>query len=119
MKFDPNMMFSMKLCADFCIIQHRYLYIQPLLQKINSESSMQAHSTGDESNSSDTAMSDHHDTITPKTEISDYPMLDDHHPYSSNGGLMDQNRPPSFPGGLLGLQGNFYKLSLHILISIK
>ncbi|KAL3283142.1 hypothetical protein HHI36_006296, partial [Cryptolaemus montrouzieri] len=74
-------------------------------EKGNSESSIQAHSTGEESNSSDTAMSDHNDPITPKTEISDYPMLDDHHPYNSNGGLMDQNRPPSFPGALLGLQG--------------
>ncbi|XP_044752207.1 protein abrupt-like isoform X1 [Coccinella septempunctata] len=77
----------------------------PKEQKMNSESSMQAHSTGEESNSSDTAMSDHQDPITPKTEISDYPMLDDHHPYNSNGGLMDQSRQSSFPGALLGLQG--------------
>ncbi|KAK9879488.1 hypothetical protein WA026_006558 [Henosepilachna vigintioctopunctata] len=77
----------------------------PAKEKGNSESSMQAHSTGEESNSSDTALSEHNHNITPKTEISDYPMLDDHHPYNSNGGLMDQSRPPPFPGALLGMQG--------------
>lgn len=66
---------------------------------------MQAQSTGEDSNSSDTAMSDHGDPVTPKTEPSDYPMLDDHHPYSTNGGLIDQTRTPTFPGALLGLQG--------------
>lgn len=50
-------------------------------------------------------MSDHGDPVTPKTEPSDYPMLDDHHPYSTNGGLIDQTRTPTFPGALLGLQG--------------
>ncbi|XP_018334623.1 protein abrupt-like [Agrilus planipennis] len=73
--------------------------------KGQSDSSLQAQSTGEESNSSDTAMSDHGDRVTPKTEPSDYPMLDDQHPYNTNGGLMDQHRAPSFPGALLGLQG--------------
>ncbi|XP_049821815.1 protein abrupt isoform X2 [Aethina tumida] len=73
-------------------------------EKNNSDSSLQAQSTGEDSNSSDTAMSDHGHDVTPKTEPSDYPMLDDHHPYNTNGGLMDQNRS-SFPGALLGLPG--------------
>lgn len=77
------------------------------LQKINSDSSIQAQSTGEDSNSSDTAMSEHGDEpATPKTEPSDYPMLDDHHPFSTNGGLMDPTRAPGFP--LLGLQGKSY-----------
>jgi hypothetical protein len=50
-------------------------------------------------------MSDHGDPVTPKTEPSDYPMLDDHHPFNTNGGLIDQTRTPTFPGALLGLQG--------------
>ncbi|RZC34474.1 hypothetical protein BDFB_003809, partial [Asbolus verrucosus] len=74
-------------------------------EKGNSDSSLQAQSTGEDSNSSDTAMSDHGDRVTPKTEPSDYPMLDDHHPFNTNGGLIDQTRTPTFPGALLGLQG--------------
>jgi hypothetical protein len=74
-------------------------------EKGNSDSSLQAQSTGEDSNSSDTAMSDHGDPVTPKTEPSDYPMLDDHHPFNTNGGLIDQTRTPTFPGALLGLQG--------------
>ncbi|KAK9704249.1 BTB/POZ domain [Popillia japonica] len=70
----------------------------------NSESSLQAQSTGDDS-SSDTQMSDHErDPVTPKTEPSDYPLMDEHHPFSANGGLMDQGRTP-FPGALLNLPG--------------
>ncbi|CAH0557638.1 unnamed protein product [Brassicogethes aeneus] len=75
--------------------------------KEKSDSSLQAQSTGEDSNSSDTAMSEHGDdgpNNNTKTEQSDYPMLDDHHPYNTNGGLMDQSRNP-FPGALLGLQG--------------
>ncbi|XP_017786125.1 PREDICTED: protein abrupt isoform X2 [Nicrophorus vespilloides] len=75
-------------------------------RKGNSDSSLQAQSTGEDSNSSDTAMSDHErDPVTPKTEPTDYPMMDDHHPYSTNGGLMDQTRTPTFPSALLSLQG--------------
>lgn len=51
-------------------------------------------------------MSDHGDPITPKTEPSDYPMMDDHLPFTSNGGHMDPSRTPTFPSALLGLQGN-------------
>ncbi|GJQ86472.1 putative metal ion binding protein [Trypoxylus dichotomus] len=70
----------------------------------NSESSLQAQSTGDDS-SSDAQMSDQErDPVTPKTEPSDYPLLDEHHPFSANGGLMDQGRSP-FPGALLNLPG--------------
>ncbi|KAJ8983798.1 hypothetical protein NQ317_008116 [Molorchus minor] len=64
-------------------------------EKVNSDSSIQAQSTGEDSNSSDTAMSEHVDEpVTPKTEPSEYPMLDDHHPFSTNGGLMDPTRTP-------------------------
>lgn len=74
-------------------------------RKGNSDSSLQAQSTGEDSNSSDTAMSEHGDRVTPKTEPSDYPLLDEHHPFNTNGGLMDQPRTPTFPGALLGIQG--------------
>ncbi|XP_060519051.1 protein abrupt isoform X4 [Cylas formicarius] len=74
-------------------------------EKSNSESPVQAQSTGDDSSSSDTAISDHGDPVTPKTEPPDYPLLDEHNPFHTNGGLLDQTRPPSFPGALLGLQG--------------
>ncbi|XP_056635657.1 protein abrupt isoform X2 [Diorhabda sublineata] len=76
-------------------------------EKGHSESSIQAQSTGEDSNSSDTAISDHgDDPITPKTEPSDYPMLDDHHPFNTNGGIMDPSRGPGgFHNALLGLQG--------------
>ncbi|XP_030754323.1 protein abrupt-like isoform X2 [Sitophilus oryzae] len=70
----------------------------------NSESPQQ---TCEDSNSSDTAPSDHGDgePVTPKTEPPDYPnMLDEHNPFHTNGGLLDQTRSPSFPGALLGLQ---------------
>lgn len=77
------------------------------IQKGNSDSSLQAQSTGEDSNSSDTAMSDHGDPVTPKTEPSDYPSMDDHLPFTSNGGHMDQPRTPTFPGALLGLQGKY------------
>lgn len=74
---------------------------------------MQAQSTGDDS-SSDTQMSDHErDPVTPKTEPSDYPLMDEHHPFSANGGLMDQGRTPTFPGALLNLPGKFYS-EIHI-----
>lgn len=78
-----------------------------LLQKMNSDSSIQAQSAGEDSNSSDTAMSDHGDEpATLKTEPSDYPLLDDHHPFSTNGGIMDPTRNPGgFHNALLGLQG--------------
>ncbi|CAH1104871.1 unnamed protein product [Psylliodes chrysocephalus] len=75
--------------------------------KMNSDSSIQAQSAGEDSNSSDTAMSDHGDEpATLKTEPSDYPLLDDHHPFSTNGGIMDPTRNPGgFHNALLGLQG--------------
>lgn len=76
-----------------------------LFQKGQSDSSHQAQSTGEDSNSSDTALSDHGEPLTPKTEPSDYPMMDDTHSYNTNGGLLDQSRATSFPGALLGLQG--------------
>ncbi|GLV42498.1 abrupt [Carabus blaptoides fortunei] len=80
-------------------------------QKGQSDSSLQAQSTGEDSNSSDTALSDRAGPVTPKTEPTDYPMLDDHPLLNSNGGgtapgggsMMDQAR--TFPGALLGLQG--------------
>lgn len=82
-----------------------------MFQKGNSDSSILAQSTGEDSNSSDTAMSDagHGDeSVTPKTEPSDYPMLDDHHPFNSNGGIMDPSRTPGgFHNALLGLQGRY------------
>ncbi|CAG9858787.1 unnamed protein product [Phyllotreta striolata] len=76
-------------------------------EKVNSDSSIQAQSAGEDSNSSDTAMSDHgDDPVTLKTEPSDYSMLDDHHPFSTNGGIMDPSRTPGgFHNALLGLQG--------------
>lgn len=52
-------------------------------------------------------MSEHGDRVTPKTEPSDYPLLDEHHPFNTNGGLMDQPRTPTFPGALLGIQGRY------------
>ncbi|KAF6214987.1 hypothetical protein GE061_009735 [Apolygus lucorum] len=97
--------------------------------KGHSDSSVHAQSTGEESNSSDTGLSerglgserdgrtptDRHpgdrglmsgngphsmaDLITPKTEPSDYPS--DHH----NSLMMDPSRTPNFPAALLGLQG--------------
>lgn len=52
-------------------------------------------------------MSEHGDEpVTPKTEPpSDYPMLDDHHPFNTNGGIIDPTRTPGGYGALLGLQG--------------
>lgn len=62
-------------------------------------------------------MSEHGDEpVTPKTEPSDYPMLDDHHPFNTNGGIMDPSRTPGgFHGALLGLQGK----SLNIFRKLK
>ncbi|CAG9771287.1 unnamed protein product [Ceutorhynchus assimilis] len=75
----------------------------------NSGSPDHPQSTCEDSNSSDTAMSEHGDgePVTPKTEPSDYPnLMDEHNPFHTNGSIMDQSRPPSFPGAaLLGLQG--------------
>ncbi|CAH1118443.1 unnamed protein product [Phaedon cochleariae] len=76
-------------------------------EKINSDSSIQAQSTGgEESNSSDTATSDRGDEpVTPKTEPQDYMGgLDEHHPFGTNG-IMDPNRTGGFHNALLGLQG--------------
>nr|CAD7429089.1 unnamed protein product [Timema monikensis] len=83
--------------------------------KGNSDSSLQAHSTGEDSNSSDTAMSDRGGTmsdlmpILPKTEPNDYGSIEDnhhHHHHPGNGNLgMDSPRTPSFPAALLSLQG--------------
>ncbi|KAL1494715.1 hypothetical protein ABEB36_010267 [Hypothenemus hampei] len=74
----------------------------------SSRSPNRPQSTCEDSTSSDTALSEHvdGDSITPKTETSDYPsLMDEHNPFHTNGGLLDQSRPPSFPGALLGLQG--------------
>ncbi|XP_014249673.1 protein abrupt-like isoform X2 [Cimex lectularius] len=85
--------------------------------KGNSDSSVHAQSTGEESNSSDTGLSERGavsdrglsistmngphsmaDLIQPKTEPSEY---GDHH----NSLVMDPNRTPNFSAALLGLQG--------------
>lgn len=74
----------------------------------NSRSPNPPQSNCEDSNSSDTALSEHGDgePVTPKTEPSDYAsLMDEHNPFHTNGGLLDQSRPPSFPGALLGLQG--------------
>ncbi|XP_050309472.1 protein abrupt isoform X4 [Anthonomus grandis grandis] len=73
----------------------------------NSESPNHLQSTCEDSNSSDLSDNGENGPVTPKTEPSDYPnIMDDHNnPFHTNGGVMDQNRPPSFPGALLGLQG--------------
>lgn len=82
------------------------------MQKGQSDSSLPAQSTGEESNSSD--ISDRGGTVTPKTEPSDYPMMDERHPLlQANGGdaanLMDQARQHNFPSALLGLSGKILK----------
>lgn len=92
--------------------------------KGHSDSSIHAQSTGEESNSSDTGLSERGlapdregrdrgmplsgngphsmaDLITPKTEPSDYSQ--DHH---SNSLMMDPSRTPNFSAALLGLQGS-------------
>ncbi|XP_044743050.1 protein abrupt [Chrysoperla carnea] len=77
-------------------------------QKGHSDSSLQAQSTGEDSNSSDTALSERGGPVTPKAEPGDYSgMLDDHPLLNSNGSsnMIDQPRTPTFPGALLGLQG--------------
>ncbi|CAH1389009.1 unnamed protein product [Nezara viridula] len=75
--------------------------------KGNSDSSVHAQSTGEESNSSDTGLSERGngphsmaDLIQPKTEPADYSH--DHH---NNSMIMDPSRTPNFPAALLGLQG--------------
>ncbi|GLH00718.1 Protein abrupt [Gryllus bimaculatus] len=76
--------------------------------KGNSDSSLQAQSTGEDSNSSDTAASDRggpmSDLVQPKSEPSDYSTMDDNHPGNGSMGL-DHQRTPPFPAALLGLQG--------------
>ncbi|KAL1124655.1 hypothetical protein AAG570_001279 [Ranatra chinensis] len=86
----------------------------PVNMKGNSDSSVHAHSTGEESNSSDTGLSErglsssgngHHtmaDLVHPKTEPADY--TPEHHPHN-NSMVMDPSRTPNFPAALLGLQG--------------
>lgn len=72
----------------------------PHTQKGNSESSLAAHSTGEESNSSDTNLSDRGqmpDLAHLKSEPSDFS------PTEGNNHL--DSRTPSFPAALLGLQG--------------
>lgn len=78
------------------------------LQKGNSDSSLQAHSTGEESNSSDTNLSDRGpmtDLCHLKSEPSDYSPNNDEHPTHSGSNHLDPSRTPSFPAALLGLQG--------------
>ncbi|KAK6632036.1 hypothetical protein RUM44_007066 [Polyplax serrata] len=74
--------------------------------KGNSDSSLQAHSTGEESNSSDTNLSDRGPAEMPhlKSEPSDYSPNDEHTPHNMSNHL-DPSRTPSFPAALLGLQG--------------
>lgn len=74
---------------------------------------MQAQSTGEDSNSSDTALSER-GRVTPKPEPGDYSgMLDDHPLLNSNGSsnMLDQPRTPTFPGALLGLSGKYFDQS--------
>ncbi|XP_022197139.2 protein abrupt [Nilaparvata lugens] len=78
-----------------------------------SDSSMHAHSTGEESNSSDTALSDRGglgggvgsgiDLVTPKSEPQEYSS--DHHNSHNNSLILDPSRNPNFPAALLGLPG--------------
>lgn len=71
--------------------------------KLTSESSLHAHSTGEDSNSSDTELSERGHSVTgdgvksePNSDFNDHGS----HP-------MDHARPPpNFPAALLGLQGN-------------
>ncbi|RZF35932.1 hypothetical protein LSTR_LSTR008502 [Laodelphax striatellus] len=76
-----------------------------------SDSSMHAHSTGEESNSSDTGLSDRGglgsvggmDLVTPKSEPQEY--SNDHHNSHNNSLILDPSRNPNFPAALLGLPG--------------
>ncbi|PSN37515.1 abrupt [Blattella germanica] len=77
--------------------------------KGNSDSSLQAQSTGEDSNSSDTAMSERGgpmaDLLRPKSEPNDYGSMDDNNHHHGNGNLgLDATRTPPFPAALLGLQ---------------
>lgn len=114
---DDWLLVSWPLTANtiFILINRITSNICAVQQKGQSDSSLQAQSTGEDSNSSDTALSDRAGPVTPKTEPTDYPMLDDHPLLNSNGGgtgpgggsMMDQAR--TFPGALLGLQGKWNK----------
>uniref|UniRef100_A0A1B6DZ51 BTB domain-containing protein n=2 Tax=Clastoptera arizonana TaxID=38151 RepID=A0A1B6DZ51_9HEMI len=86
--------------------------------KETSESSLHAHSTGEDSNSSDTGLSERGvpntnnsnmsigmDLVHPKTEPSDYSSNDHHHNTHNNSMVLDPSRTPNFPAALLGLQG--------------
>lgn len=103
----PNI--SLKEVKHTKFVWTQYSFVNYRFQKSNTlESPNHPQSTCEDSNSSDTALSEHGDGehVTPKTEPSEYPnMMDEHNPFHTNGGLMDQSRPPSFPGALLGLQG--------------
>ncbi|XP_021935070.1 protein abrupt [Zootermopsis nevadensis] len=77
--------------------------------KGNSDSSLQAQSTGEDSNSSDTNSERGPpigDLIRPKLEPNDYSSVDDNHHHHGNGNLgLDPTRTPPFPAAaLLGLQ---------------
>lgn len=85
-------------------------------QKGNSDSSIHAHSTGEESNSSDTGLSERGgttggngagggmDLVHPKTEPADY-TNEHHHNTHNNALVLDPSRSSNFPAALLGLQG--------------
>lgn len=78
-----------------------------VFQKGNSDSSLQAHSTGEESNSSDTNLSDRGpmaDLSHLKSEPSEFSPNDEHPPHGGSNHL-DPSRTPSFPAALLSLQG--------------
>lgn len=91
---------------------------------------MHAHSTGEESNSSDTGLSERGglggggppplppglDLIHPKSEPQDY---SEHPPtpHHNNSLVLDPSRTPNFPAALLGLQGH-YKLTYSYNIKI-
>lgn len=96
----------------YIICTHTKFYYFQL--KANSDSSVHAQSTGEESNSSDTALSERglsisgngphsiSDLTQPKTEPPDYLGPPDHH---TNSSVMDPTRQSNFQAALLGLQG--------------
>lgn len=92
-----------------------YYFICLQQLKGNSDSSLHAHSTGEESNSSDTGLSDRGgalgsgsgggmDLVTPKSEPQDY-ANSEHQNSHNNSLVLDPSRTPNFPAALLGLQG--------------
>lgn len=90
-----------------------------------SDSSVHAQSTGEESNSSDTEMSERGggveanmpsqstlDLVQPKSEPQEYLDHSPHTPHHNNSLVLDPTRTPTFPAALLGLQGHLLDLRL-------